>query len=344
MIDLRSDTVTLPPEEMKDAIINAELGDDVFSEDPTINEFEPMAAELMGMESSLLVPSGTMANLIGVLSHCERGDEVILGHLAHTFLYEAGGISAFGGIHSRQLINQSDGTLLLPDIKAAIRYQNDHFPPTKLICLENTHNLCNGSPLEKDYILNVVEIAKSNSLKVHVDGARIFNASAALGVSPSDLNEGIDSVSFCLSKGLSAPIGSLLCGSKNFIKKARRIRKALGGGMRQGGIVAAAGKYALEHMVSRISEDHRLARKLAEGLSNINFIYLNPKDIRTNIIYFKFKSDRYSEQMLLDTMKKKGILFLESSPGKFRMVTHSCVNENDIDYTIKELVKFLGEK
>ena len=344
MIDLRSDTVTLPPEEMKDAITNAELGDDVFSEDPTINEFEPMAAELMGMESSLLVPSGTMANLIGVLSHCERGDEVILGHLAHTFLYEAGGISAFGGIHSRQLINQSDGTLLLPDIMAAIRYQNDHFPPTKLICLENTHNLCNGSPLEKDYISNVVEIAKSNSLKVHVDGARIFNASAALGVSPSDLNEGIDSVSFCLSKGLSAPIGSLLCGSKNFIKKARRIRKALGGGMRQGGLVAAAGKYALEHMVSRISEDHRLARKLAEGLSNINFIYLNPKDIRTNIIYFKFKSDRYSEQMLLDTMKKKGILFLESSPGKFRMVTHSCVNENDIDYTIKELVKFLGEK
>ena len=344
MIDLRSDTVTLPPEEMKDAITNAELGDDVFSEDPTINEFEPMAAELMGMESSLLVPSGTMANLIGVLSHCERGDEVILGHLAHTFLYEAGGISAFGGIHSRQLINQSDGTLLLPDIVAAIRYQNDHFPPTKLICLENTHNLCNGSPLEKDYISNVVEIAKSNSLKVHVDGARIFNASAALGVSPSDLNEGIDSVSFCLSKGLSAPIGSLLCGSKNFIKKARRIRKALGGGMRQGGIVAAAGKYALEHMVSRISEDHRLARKLAEGLSNINFIYLNPKDIRTNIIYFKFKSDRYSEQVLLDTMKKKGILFLESSPGKFRMVTHSCVNENDIDYTIKELVKFLGEK
>jgi len=344
MIDLRSDTVTLPPEEMKDAITNAELGDDVFSEDPTINEFEPMAAELMGMESSLLVPSGTMANLIGVLSHCERGDEVILGHLAHTFLYEAGGISAFGGIHSRQLINQSDGTLLLPDIVAAIRYQNDHFPPTKLICLENTHNLCNGSPLEKDYISNVVEIAKSNSLKVHVDGARIFNASAALGISPSDLNEGIDSVSFCLSKGLSAPIGSLLCGSKNFIKKARRIRKALGGGMRQGGIVAAAGKYALEHMVSRISEDHRLARKLAEGLSNINFIYLNPKDIRTNIIYFKFKSDRYSEQVLLDTMKKKGILFLESSPGKFRMVTHSCVNENDIDYTIKELVKFLGEK
>ena len=344
MIDLRSDTVTLPPEEMKDAITNAELGDDVFSEDPTINEFEPMAAELMGMESSLLVPSGTMANLIGVLSHCERGDEVILGHLAHTFLYEAGGISAFGGIHSRQLINQSDGTLLLPDIMAAIRYQNDHFPPTKLICLENTHNLCNGSPLEKDYISNVVEIAKSNSLKVHVDGARIFNASAALGVSPSDLNEGIDSVSFCLSKGLSAPIGSLICGSKNFIKKARRIRKALGGGMRQGGIVAAAGKYALEHMVSRISEDHRLARKLAEGLSNVNFIYLNPKDIRTNIIYFKFKSDRYSEQMLLDTMKKKGILFLESSPGKFRMVTHSCVNENDIDYTIKELVKFLGEK
>ena len=201
MIDLRSDTVTLPTEGMKNAINQAKLGDDVFSEDPTINELEPMAAELMGMESSLLVPSGTMANLVGVLSHCERGDEVILGHLAHTFLYEAGGISAFGGIHSRQLINQADGTLLLPDIKAAIRYTDDHFPPTKLICLENTHNLCNGSPLNKDYILSVVEIAKKKSLKVHVDGARIFNASAALGVSPSDLNVGIDSVSFCLSKG-----------------------------------------------------------------------------------------------------------------------------------------------
>ena len=280
---------------------------------------------------AIMKKGDTAENLIGLLER--RLDAIVYRAKLSTTIFS-----------SRQLINQSDGTLLLPDIKAAIRYQNDHFPPTKLICLENTHNLCNGSPLEKDYISNVVEIAKSNSLKVHVDGARIFNASAALGVSPSDLNEGIDSVSFCLSKGLSAPIGSLLCGSKNFIKKARRIRKALGGGMRQGGIVAAAGKYALEHMVSRISEDHRLARKLAEGLSNINFIYLNPKDIRTNIIYFKFKSDRYSEQVLLDTMKKKGILFLESSPGKFRMVTHSCVNENDIDYTIKELVKFLGEK
>ncbi len=344
MIDLRSDTVTLPTEGMKNAINQAKLGDDVFSEDPTINELEPMAAELMGMESSLLVPSGTMANLVGVLSHCERGDEVILGHLAHTFLYEAGGISAFGGIHSRQLINQADGTLLLPDIKAAIRYADDHFPPTKLICLENTHNLCNGSPLKKDYILSVVEIAKKKSLKVHVDGARIFNASAALGVSPSDLNGGIDSVSFCLSKGLSAPIGSLLCGPKTFIEKARRIRKALGGGMRQGGIVAAAGKYALERMVSRIPEDHRLAKKLSEGLVKINALDLDPNNIKTNIIYFNFESDKYSDQEFLDTMKAKGILFLGTGPRRFRMVTHSCVSETDIDYTIKELVSFLGEK
>ena len=344
MIDLRSDTVTLPTEGMKNAINQAKLGDDVFSEDPTINELEPMAAELMGMESSLLVPSGTMANLVGVLSHCERGDEVILGHLAHTFLYEAGGISAFGGIHSRQLINQADGTLLLPDIKAAIRYADDHFPPTKLICLENTHNLCNGSPLKKDYILSVVEIAKKKSLKVHVDGARIFNASAALGVSPSDLNVGIDSVSFCLSKGLSAPIGSLLCGPKKFIEKARRIRKALGGGMRQGGIVAAAGKYALERMVSRIPEDHRLAKKLSEGLVKINALDLDPNNIKTNIIYFNFESDKYSDQEFLDTMKAKGILFLGTGPRRFRMVTHSCVGETDIDYTIKELVSFLGEK
>ena len=344
MIDLRSDTVTLPPKGMKDAIYNAELGDDVFSEDPTINELEPMAADLMGMESALLVPSGTMANLVGLLSHCERGDEVILGHLAHTFLYEAGGISAFGGIHSRQLVNQSDGTLLLPEIEAAIRYPNDHFPPTKLICLENTHNLCNGTPLKKDYILKVVEIAKKNRLKMHVDGARIFNASVALGTAPSDLNEGIDSVSFCLSKGLSSPIGSLLCGSIKFIKKARRIRKALGGGMRQGGIVAAAGKYALEQMVSRIPEDHRLAKKLSEGLVKINSINLDPTDIKTNIIYFDFESEGHSDQELLDTMKAKGILFLATGPRKFRMVTHSCVSDTDIDYTIKELANFLGEK
>ena len=344
MIDLRSDTVTLPSKEMKEAIINAELGDDVFSEDPTINDLEYMAAELMGMDSALLVPSGTMANLVAVLTHCKRGDEVILGDKAHTFLYEAGGISAFGGIHSRQIVNQSDGTLMQADIKSAIRYSDDHFPPTRLICLENTHNLCNGSPLKKEYISSVVQIAKKNNLKVHIDGARIFNACAALDISPADLNEGANSVSFCLSKGLSAPVGSLICGSEKFIKKARRIRKALGGGMRQGGIVAAAGKYALVKMVSRIPEDHRLAKKLSKGISNIKYIEIDLKNVRTNIIYFQFRADNLSEQQLLEKMKERGILFLSTGPGKFRMVTHSCVSEDDIDNTILALTNILGSK
>ena len=285
-VDLRSDTITLPTKEMLDAITGAELVDDVFQEDPTVNRLEDLAATKFNKEAALFVPSGTMANLVAVLSHCQRGDEVILGDQAHTFLYEAGGISAFGGVHSRQIPNQEDGTLLLEDIKKSIRKEDVHFPPTRLICLENTHNRCLGMPLSVDYTNSVTEIAKNNSLSVHVDGARIFNAAVSLNVSVAELTDNIDSVSFCLSKGLSAPAGSMLCGNKDFIEKARRNRKALGGGMRQAGVLAAAGLVALEKMTDRIIDDHENARTLAEGISNIDGIRINLDRVKTNIIYF----------------------------------------------------------
>ena len=214
-IDLRSDTVTLPTNEMLEAISKAELGDDVFQEDPTVNKLEHLAAKTFNKESAIFMPSGTMANLVAILTHCQRGDEVILGDQSHTFLYEAGGISSFGGVHSRQIKNYNDGTMSFEDIKNSIRKKDVHFPPSRLVCLENTHNRCFGMPLDINYINKVSEIVKNNSMMLHVDGARIFNAAAALNKSVAELTSEVDSVSFCLSKGLSAPSGSLLCGKKS---------------------------------------------------------------------------------------------------------------------------------
>ena len=341
-IDLRSDTVTLPTKGMINAISNADLGDDVFNEDPTINHLEELAAKTFNKEAALFVPSGTMANLVAVLSHCQRGDEVILGDQSHTFLYEAGGISAFGGIHSRQLSNQEDGTIEIEDIKNAIRKDDVHFPPTRLICLENTHNRCLGMPLSVDYTNSVAEIAKNNSLDIHVDGARIFNAAVASGDSVSDLTEQVDSVSFCLSKGLSAPAGSLLCGTKEFISRARRNRKALGGGMRQAGILAAAGIVALENMTGRIIEDHNNARALAEGISSIEGIIINPDMIKTNIIYFSLDHSKITSELLLDKMLKKNIHFFELGPSWFRLVTHAGISKSDINFVVGEFDRVLS--
>jgi len=334
-IDLRSDTVTLPTRSMLDAIASAHLGDDVFQEDPTINKLESLAAETMGKEAGLLVPSGTMANLTSVLSHCDRGSEVILGDQAHTFMYEAGGISAFGGIHSRQISNQPDGTLKLEDIEGAIRQDNVHFPPTRLICLENTHNRCSGMPLTVEYTKNVAELAGDHGISVHVDGARIFNAATALGVNVRELSEPVDSVSFCLSKGLSAPVGSLVCGSKEFIAQARRNRKALGGGMRQAGIIAASGIVALTTMVDRISDDHRNARTLAEGIAKINGLSIALDTVRTNIVYFSLELHDIPGEVLVSRMSELGIHFFELSPHTYRLVTHSDVDENDMEATLE---------
>jgi len=333
-IDLRSDTVTLPTNEMLEAISKAELGDDVFQEDPTVNKLEHLAAKTFNKESAIFMPSGTMANLVAVLTHCQRGDEVILGDQSHTFLYEAGGISSFGGVHSRQIKNYDDGTMLLEDIKNSIRKKDVHFPPSRLVCLENTHNRCFGMPLDINYINKVSEIVKNNSMMLHVDGARIFNAAAALNKSVAELTSEVDSVSFCLSKGLSAPSGSLLCGKKEFVEKARFNRKALGGGMRQSGILAAAGIVALNEMPKKIINDHKNASNLAKGLNAISGISIDLEKVKTNIIYFKLDHSKIDSVTLINSMLKKNIKFFELGPNWFRLVTHAGINEEDIDHVL----------
>ena len=333
-IDLRSDTVTLPTNEMLEAISKAELGDDVFQEDPTVNKLEHLAAKTFNKESAIFMPSGTMANLVAVLTHCQRGDEVILGDQSHTFLYEAGGISSFGGVHSRQIKNHDDGTMSLEDIKYSIRKKDVHFPPSRLVCLENTHNRCFGMPLDMNYINNVSEIVKNNSMMLHVDGARIFNAATALNKSVAELTSEVDSVSFCLSKGLSAPSGSLLCGKEWFIEKARFNRKALGGGMRQSGILAAAGIVALNEMPKKIIKDHQNASTLAKGLNAISGISIDLEKVKTNIIYFKLDHSKIDSVTLINSMLKKNIKFFELGPNWFRLVTHAGINEEDIDHVL----------
>ena len=332
-IDLRSDTVTLPTPEMREAIAAAELGDDVFCEDPTTNRLEEMAADRMGKEAALLVPSGTMGNLVSVLTHCGRGDEVILGDQSHTSYYEAGGISALGSVHPRPIANQPDGTLRLEDIAAAIRAENVHFPRTKLICLENTHNRCRGAVLTPAYIDSVVALAAEHGLAVHIDGARIFNAAVALGADVKDLTRGADSVTFCLSKGLTAPVGSVICGSADFIAEARRARKVVGGGMRQCGIIAAAGIVAIETMVDRLADDHANARKLAEGISQIEGLAVDVEAVATNMVYFEITSGRLTSDDLVERSEKKGVRFLALG-ANFRMVTHYGIESADIDRTV----------
>ena len=273
IIDLRSDTVTHPTDAMRQAMFTAEVGDDVFGDDPTVNRLEAMAAQKMGKEAALFTASGTMSNLIAVLTHTQHGNEIILGSESHIFWYEVGGAAALGGVVMRTVPNDNNGQLALGDIEKAIRDKtNIHYPETTLLCLENTHNRCGGAVLTPEYTDSAVQLAHHHGLKVHLDGARIFNAAVALGVPVTELAGGADSVGFCLSKGLSAPIGSLLCGNKDFIDRARKRRKMLGGGMRQVGIIAAAGIVALETMIDRLAEDHANARKLAEGLRQINGI------------------------------------------------------------------------
>ncbi len=325
------------------AIVRAKLGDDVLDEDPTVHELEKKSCEITGKEAALFVPSGTMANLTAVLAHCERGDEVILGDQAHTFLYEAGGISSLGGIHSHQLKNQDDGTLALDDIRNAIRTENVHFPRTRLICLENTHNRCFGFPLHLDYLHSVRSIADENALKLHVDGARLFNAAVALGISVEELCGPVDSTTFCLSKGLSAPVGSLVCGNTDFIYKVKRLRKVLGGGMRQAGILAAAGIEALETMVDQLALDHHHAKVLADGLSSVDGLHCNPEFVPTNIVYFLLERENITGQELVSVMEKNGIQFFELSPKRFRLVTHAGIEEKDVFKTIEIFRKVMHE-
>ncbi|WP_299025005.1 low-specificity L-threonine aldolase [uncultured Thermanaerothrix sp.] len=331
MIDLRSDTVTHPTPAMREAMARAEVGDDVYREDPTVNRLEAMAADLLGKEAALFVPSGTMGNLIGVLGHCQRGDEVIMGHLGHTFLFEGGGVSALGGVFVHTLPNQPDGTLRLEDILAAIRPADVHHPMTRLVVLENTHNRCGGVPLSVDYTRRVGDAVHARGLALHLDGARIFNAAVALGVRAKALAEPADTVTFCLSKGLCAPVGSVLCGSREFIERARRIRKQLGGGMRQAGILAAAGIVALETMIDRLAEDHRRARELAQGLGHLPGLSLPMGMPATNMVFLNL-----DETLPLDAstfaahLAERGVRVGVVGPRQFRLVTHYWIGDAEV--------------
>lgn len=336
MIDLRSDTVTHPTPAMREAMARAEVGDDVYREDPTVNRLEAMAADLLGKEAALFVPSGTMGNLIGVLGHCQRGDEVIMGHLGHTFLFEGGGVSALGGVFVHTLPNQPDGTLRLEDILAAIRPSDVHHPITRLVVLENTHNRCGGVPLSVTYTRQVGEAVHARGLALHLDGARIFNAAVALSVTARALAEPADTVTFCLSKGLCAPVGSVLCGSRDFIERARRIRKQLGGGMRQAGILAAAGIVALETMIDRLAEDHTRARALAQGLARLPGIRLPMGMPATNMVFIAL-----DESLPLDApafaarLADHGVRVGVIGPRQFRLVTHYWIGDAEVAQTLE---------
>jgi len=338
VIDLRSDTVTLPTPEMREAMYRAELGDDVYGEDPTVNRLQEMAAERMGKEAALFVASGTMGNLVCLLTHCGRGDEAIMGHLAHTFLFEAGGSAVLGGIHPHTVPNQPDGTMRLEDIEAAIRPDNVHFPRSRLVCLENTHNRCGGVALTPEYTSAVCELAHAHGLSVHLDGARIFNAAIALGVDVKELTKDVDSVLFCLSKGLSCPVGSLVCGSAEFIRQARRNRKILGGGMRQVGVLAAAGIVALETMVDRLAEDHQNARRLAEGIAATPGLTIDLERVQTNIVIFGLADGvEMTPQEFVAALAQRGVKLNSIGGRYFRAVTHYGIEARDIEVALQAI-------
>lgn len=332
IIDLRSDTVTQPTPAMREAMAAAQVGDDVYGDDPTVNRLQEMAAAMVGKEAGLFVASGTMGNLAAILAHCQRGDEAILGNKAHTFLFEAGGISALGGVHSCQIPNQPDGTLDLDDIRLAIRPDDPHDPITRLIALENTHNRCGGVSLTREYTRSVGKLAKEHGLVLHLDGARLFNAAAAQGVSTRDLAAPADSVTFCLSKALCAPVGSVLCGSREFIRRAHRVRKMLGGGMRQAGVLAAAGIVALETMVDRLPEDHARAVRLAGMLSAIPGIDIDPGSPYTNMVFCSLEdSVPLIASQVAQKLEKYGVKVGAVAERRFRLVTHYWIDDAGVE-------------
>lgn len=343
MIDLRSDTVTTPGEEMREAMRVASVGDDVYSDDPTVNRLQELSAQMAGMEAGLFVASGTMGNLVSLLAHCGRGDEIICGKSSHIFLYEGGSVSSFGGIHSSQVIENADGSLPLEDVRDLIRVEDDHHPETKLITIETTHNECGGVIQDLEFFQQTRSLADEYDLKVHIDGARLFNAAVAKNVPITEFTKHSDSVTFCLSKGLGAPVGSVICGNADFIKKARKIRKHLGGGMRQAGIIAAAGIYALENLISRLSEDHRRALMLAKGLNGLPGIKLDPLLPPTNMVFFDLLPNcRLNVNQIQSGLKQFGILTSSVNERRYRMVTHLQITDQDVEDTISSMRHLLG--
>lgn len=338
VIDLRSDTVSKPSDAMRQAMATAEVGDDVFGDDPTVNRLEARAAEMTGKEAALYVPSGTMGNLIAVLTHTKPGDEILLGDQSHIFQYELGGAARLAGVITRTLTNRPDGTLDTGEIRAAARTENLHSPGSKLLCIENTHNRCGGAALPLDAMDELTSTAHSLGMSVHLDGARVFNSGAALNVPVSRVARHCDSVSFCLSKGLGCPVGSVLCGSKQFIESARRNRKMLGGGMRQVGILAAAGLFALEHNVARLSEDHANAAMLADGLRELGAF--RPNTPQTNIVVADVIRGDVDDW--LRSFAAAGVLAVGFGPQRMRLVTHINISRTDVDEALRRIQGAVG--
>lgn len=342
MIDLRSDTVTLPTDEMRRAMAMAEVGDDVFGEDPTVRRLEELGARMIGKEAALFVASGTMGNQVSALTHLSRGDEVIVEADSHIYFYEVGGLGALCGAHPRPLTGVK-GFMAPSQIKEAIREEDDiHLPRTALLCIENTHNRAGGAVLTPEQTRVMVEAARERNIPTHLDGARIFNAACALDVDVKELTAPVDSVMFCLSKGLGAPVGSLLAGDRDFITRARKYRKALGGGMRQAGILAAAGLVALETMVERLALDHQNARLLAEGLAEIPGIAIDLESVQTNIVIFSIKGLETGASEFLSTLATEGLLGVSFGGDLIRFVTHKDVTADQIKMALQIIKRIWG--
>jgi len=330
LVDLRSDTITHPTEAMREAMRAAPVGDDVFGEDPTVNRLEEIAAARMGKEAAVFVPSGTMANLAAIMSHTQRGDEVIVEQRAHCYLNEAGGMSALAGVIPRPIPGEC-GFLTVAQIEAVLRPPNLHFAPTRLLCLENTHNAAGGTVLPQEQMAEISAAAHAHGLRVHLDGARIFNAAVALGVEVKALARDADSVMFCVSKGLSAPAGSLLCGSAEFIARARRARKILGGGMRQAGVIAAAGIVALETMVDRLAEDHHHARVLAQQLAEIPGLRIDLATVQSNMVMVEVQD----APAVVQRLGAHRVLAFAVGPARIRLVTHRHIGMPEVERAVE---------
>ncbi len=338
-IDFRSDTVTWPTADMRGAIADAPVGDDVYGEDPTVNELEALAAQMVGKEAGLFVASGTMGNITAILTHAKRGQAAIAGRDAHSIRHEVGGLSALGGVVPLTLPTNQEGRLNPAAVDALAAEEDVHAPRATLLLLENSYGARNGYPLPPQYLEQMATVARRHNLAIHLDGARLFNAAVALNVDPAAITQHADSVTFCLSKGLCAPVGSVLCGAADFIDEARRTRKVLGGGMRQAGVIAAAGLISLRHMVERLAEDHENARRLAEGLSGIPGIVVDPPAVRTNIVFFRLKDDvPVTANEIADHLRARHNVWIGANGTRtFRAVTHYWIGRQEIDLLLNTL-------